>query len=114
MDIHQPRFTRKKMLYLVYLFVFTIIASEIILRVYYPFPHHIVGHSWKMATNVTYRLNNHFNTRLDSVVINRRNAIGFRGENPLPDMQSALTILTVGGSTTACTFLSEGNTWSDL
>ncbi len=106
-------FIKKRLLYWVYLFFITIVFLEIILRVYYPFQRKIRGHKWEMSTNITYHLKNNFNKKLDSIVINKRNGIGFRGEDPTSDINERLTIVTIGGSTTACTFLSEGKTWTD-
>lgn len=105
---------KKHILYVLYLAIIVISFLEIFLRIYYPFPRSLKGDSWEMATNRTFTLNNNFNKRLDSVIINRRNSIGFRGEDPPVDIQNRLSILTIGGSTTACTFLSEGKTWTDV
>jgi len=104
---------RGRLLYACYLVIITIAAMEVLLRFYYPFQRKIRGDKWKLSTNIVYELHNDHQPRLDKTVINRRNAIGFRGEDPSPDIGNRLTILTVGGSTTACTFLTEGKTWTD-
>jgi lysophospholipase L1-like esterase len=103
----------KKIWYVVYIVLIVVVSMEIILRVYYPFQRKTRGDKWKMPVNVTYTLKNDFNQRLDSVVFNKRNSIGFRGADPPPDINDRLSILAVGGSTTACTFLNEGKTWVD-
>ena len=104
---------QKYILYILYLAVIVILFLEIFLRFYYPFPRSLKGDNWEMATNKTFTLNNDFNKRLDPVIINRRNSIGFRGDNPPVDIHNKLSIVAIGGSTTACTFLSEGKTWVD-
>ncbi len=104
----------RRFLYLFYLTAVTVLAMEIILRFYYPFQRKIMGNQWKLSTNVVYHLKNSNNPRLDPVVVNARNSIGFRGENPSSYIDSQLTLLTVGGSTTACTYLTEGKTWTDI
>ncbi|MEP7277404.1 MAG: SGNH/GDSL hydrolase family protein [Bacteroidota bacterium] len=104
---------KRHILYAGYLLVITIIALEILLRFFYPFQRKIMGDKWQLATNSTYHLRNVQNRRLDRRVINRRNSIGFRGEDPPADINRRLSILTVGGSTTACTALTEGKTWTD-
>jgi len=44
----------------------------------------------------------------------RENSLGFRGPELPADLDDRLSILTVGGSTTECFYVSEGKTWSDL
>jgi lysophospholipase L1-like esterase len=105
---------RKRLFYICYLIAITFIALEILLRFYYPFQRKIRGNKWKLSTNTVYRLQNIQNPRLDQSIVNRRNSIGFRGEDPTSDINNRLTILTVGGSSTACNALTEGKTWTDI
>ena len=42
------------------------------------------------------------------------NAIGFRGEDPPPNLKDWLSLITVGGSTTRSALQSDGNTWTAL
>ncbi len=98
--------------YAVFLVFFTLLALEVLLRFIYPFPNKVRGERFELATNTTYRLVNDFNPRLDSLIINHRNSLGFRGAEPA--RKKGLFILASGGSTTACTFLSEGHTWCDM
>ena len=51
--------------------------------------------------------------KLDSRIVLRRNSLGFRGVEPPEPFEDHLTLVTVGGSTTECSFLTEGKTWSD-
>jgi hypothetical protein len=103
-----------RILYVGYVIVVTFLVLETALRFYYPFQRKIRGDKWKLSTNIVYRLTNKHNPRLDSIIINRRNSIGFRGNDPAADMSNRLTLLTVGGSTTACNTLTEGKTWTDI
>jgi len=105
---------KQRLLYFGYILVIFVAAMEIILRIYNPFPQKINGDRWEMSTNTSYRFTNDFNSRLDSVIINKENSLGFRGENPPANINNYFSVLTIGGSTTACTFLSEGKTWTDL
>ena len=41
----------------------------------------------------------------------RYNSLGFRGPEPPKELQDRLSVITVGGSTTECMFLSEGMDW---
>lgn len=43
----------------------------------------------------------------------RHNSLGFRGPEPPGDLAAHDTLLTIGGSTTACFALSDGYTWPD-
>ena len=43
-----------------------------------------------------------------------KNSLGFRGAPPPRDFPDYLTIITIGGSTTECFYLSDGRTWPDL
>ena len=110
----KSRFFRN-IIYLTYLLVVVFVSLEIILRIYYPFPVRIRGDRFELSTNQTYTFhNNGRSPRLDSIIIHKRNSIGFRGADPGPDIASRLSILTIGGSTTECTYLNEGRTWADL
>ena len=42
------------------------------------------------------------------------NAIGFRGEEPPPNLKDWLSLITVGGSTTRSALQSDGDTWTAL
>ncbi len=55
-----------------------------------------------------------FPTKLPKTTIHTKNGLGFRGAPPPRDFQDWLTIITIGGSTTECFYLSDGRTWPDL
>ena len=42
-----------------------------------------------------------------------RNSLGFRGPEPPADFDRSLTIVAIGGSTTECFFLPDGETWPE-
>jgi hypothetical protein len=42
------------------------------------------------------------------------NSVGFRGEDPPPDLKDWLSVITVGGSTTRNALQSDGGTWTAL
>lgn len=104
---------KKAILYILYLGIIVVLFLEIFLRFYYPFPRSFKGGNWEMPVNRTFTLHNDLNKRLDPVIVNHRNSIGFRGEEPPADIANKLSILTIGGSTAACTFLPDGKTWTD-
>ncbi len=67
-----------------------------------------------LPVNQQATITNRINPKLDPVIINTRNSLGFRGPEPPRDWSHTLTILTVGGSTTECHFLSDDRTWPFL
>ncbi len=52
--------------------------------------------------------------KFDKTIIHTKNSLGFRGEEPPVNINKYLAIITVGGSTTECTFLTDGKTWTDI
>src|SRR5689334_7261709 len=104
---------RRKAWFYVYLAVFTVIAAELILRVYNPFPSGIKGNKIVLRVNTKYVLNNKDIPVLDSTIVHTKNSLGFRGPEPPADLEKKFSIFTMGGSTTECTYLADGKTWSD-
>lgn len=96
-----------------YLLLVFIIAAEVILRIYNPFPTGIKGNKIVLRINMQYELQNNEIPVLEKKIIHSKNSLGFRGpEKPL-EWNKYFTIFTVGGSTTECRYLSDGRTWSD-
>lgn len=105
---------RKNILYALYLFFIVFVLLEIILRIYNPFHFRLKGNKIILPVNQTEVIRNDINPRLDKIIINKRNSLGFRGpEKPL-GFENVLSIITVGGSTTECHFLSDEKTWPYL
>ena len=48
--------------------------------------------------------------KLDEKIIHTKNSLGFRGDEPPDDFNPALTVVTVGGSTTESIYISDGKT----
>ena len=91
---------------------------EGILRIYNPFEYRVKGDNIVLPANKKYVIKRENDRKLiskfDDTIIHTKNSLGFRGEEPPVDFKNNLTIITVGGSTTECTFLSDGKTWTDL
>jgi lysophospholipase L1-like esterase len=106
--------TKKKIGYWLFLFFFTLIAAEIILRIYNPFPSSVVGDKIILTPNYskTYK-NTAIPGDMDETIIYKRNSIGLRGPEPPQPFKDYLTIVAIGGSTTECMYISEGKTWED-
>jgi len=98
--------------------IIALILSEGILRIYNPFEFRVRGDKIILPVNKKYVIKKDKSqnklSKFDDTIIHTKNSLGFRGEGPPADFSEYLTIITVGGSTTECTFLSDGKTWTDL
>jgi hypothetical protein len=91
-----------------------LLLCEIILRIYNPFPFALQKGKLVIPANQSRVFENKWISKLDKEIVYSRNSLGFRGPE-MPDMDSSwLSIVTIGGSTTACTFLSDSCTWPFL
>ncbi len=52
--------------------------------------------------------------KLEKSIVRSNNSLGFRGPEPLPAGERALTVIAVGGSTTEGFYLSDGKSWPEL
>ncbi|MBO9202355.1 MULTISPECIES: SGNH/GDSL hydrolase family protein [Niastella] len=102
---------RRKILYSLYLFIVVFALLEILLRIYNPLNFRIRGNQILLPINQKQIINNKINPKLDPVITNSRNSLGFRGPEKPATWNDHLTILTVGGSTTECHFLADNKTW---
>lgn len=94
--------------------VIALLLIEAAFRVYNPLPFRVRGDEIVLPVGRRYIIENPPSGKLDPVTLHSKNSLGFRGPDPPPDFASRLTILTVGGSTTECLYLSDGKTWSDV
>lgn len=90
-----------------------LLLGELLLRVHNPFHFRVRGDQIVLAANQQLDLVNTEIPGLDRVITHRKNALGFRGPDPPRRLADHLTIVMVGGSTTECMYLSDGDTWPD-
>jgi lysophospholipase L1-like esterase len=90
-----------------------IALAEAVLHIYNPLPFRVHGNRIVLPVHQRYRFSNARASKLDAVTIHTKNSLGFRGPDPPKDFAQRLTLLTIGGSTTECLFLSDGKTWTD-
>lgn len=102
----------KSILYVLYLTIFIVIALEVILQIYNPIPFRIKGDKIILPINQSYSFVNEYPC-FDSVIIHKKNSLGFRGEE-LPKEAGYTKIITVGGSTTECFFISDDKAWPQV
>lgn len=84
---------------------------ELYLRWRNPFGQRLRGDQILLPTNTRIVLAQTENPKLDSEIVVTRNSLGFRGPDPPADLETRLSILAVGGSTTECRYLSDGHDW---
>lgn len=90
-----------------------ILLCEIILRIYNPFPFALQKGKLVIPANISKTFDNKWISRLDKNIYYSRNSLGFRGPEK-PTSTGYISMITIGGSTTACTFLSDSCTWAFL
>lgn len=79
-----------------------------------PIPQRIKGDQIILPHNRLYQFDNPGYPGLDSLIVHRKNALGFRGPALPDDWEQSLTMIAVGGSTTECMLLSEDKDWPSL
>jgi lysophospholipase L1-like esterase len=89
---------------------------EVLLRLYHPLEIRFRPDRIVLPVHKRYLFDNteKFPTKLAKTTSHTKNRLGFRGEAPPRDFPDYLSILTIGGSTTECFYLSDGRTWPDL
>lgn len=100
--------------YIIFLLLFTFFALEIILRIYNPFAYRIKGEKLILPANQVYYYRNDKMGMLDKEIRVDYNSLGLQGPEKPAGFDSCLSIVTVGGSTTACMYISTPNTWPSL
>ncbi len=103
----------KSTLYVSYLLIFITFALEILLRIYNPIPFRIKGDKIVLPINQSYQFKNDY-ACFDSLIIHKKNSMGFRGEELPTDSANYTKIITIGGSTTECFFISDDKAWPQV
>ena len=98
-------------LYLIYLVVFTLVMAEVILKIYNPFAFRIRGYDIVLPAGQQYEIEMKDSKKFEPKIIHTKNSLGFRGPEKPTDWSEKLTIVTVGGSTTECYYVSDSLTW---
>ncbi len=92
--------------------IVALLLLELLLQVYNPLQTRIKGNRIVLTTNKTYHIKNDIIKALPPEITVTRNSLGFRGPNPPSDLGNQLSLVTIGGSTTQCFFLSDDQTWT--
>jgi lysophospholipase L1-like esterase len=92
-----------------------ILLLEFALRIHNPVESRIRGNRIVLPVGKKYVLNNRDIPGIPAEIVHTKNSIGFRGpEIPSEDLDSTLTVIAVGGSTTECVYLPDGEDWPSL
>jgi lysophospholipase L1-like esterase len=94
--------------------VVALVLVEVGLRVYNPLPFRVRAERIVLPVHRKYSFSHEQATKLEPITSHTKNALGFRGPDPPRDFSRRLTLVTIGGSTTECLFLSDGKTWTDV
>lgn len=97
--------------------VLALLIAEGILKVYNPFDFRVRGDKIILPAKKKYIINANQDSsshKFDDLIVHTKNSLGFRGEEPPEKFKDYLTIITIGGSTTECTFLSDDKTWTEV
>jgi len=104
----------KKTVKLFFAFFLCAVILEVALRIYHPYLTRVKGDKIILPANKEYIFLNPGVDKLDKRIIHTKNKLGFRGENPPENLRKTLSIITVGGSSTECFYLSDDKTWPYL
>ncbi len=87
---------------------------EGMLRIFQPIEYRVKSNKINLPRDKKYQIVNDKTDKLDKIIFMSRNHLGFRGEMPPKNFAGYLTIVAIGGSTTACEYVSDGKTWCDI
>jgi hypothetical protein len=95
--------------------IIILLMVEIFLRVFDPLPSSIFKDRLNTKPNLELSIKNFEKSKkIDKNISVKFNEIGLRGDSLSEFHKSDISILLVGGSTTQCIYLSDGQTWGDL
>jgi len=89
------------------------VILEVVLRIWHPFKYTVRGDQIILASNIRVIMKNKWIKKLDDTIYYSRNSIGLRGDEYPRDPAKFITVITIGGSTTECKFLSDQKTWPE-
>lgn len=105
---------RKNLKALLFGCVVALLLCEIVLRIYNPFAPYTKQGKLVLPANQKAVFENKWISQLDKQISYSRNSLGFRGPEPTDSISKLTSIITIGGSTTECRFLSDSTTWPFL
>jgi lysophospholipase L1-like esterase len=92
----------------------SLLLVEIILRVFNPIPFRVKHGKIVLPANQKVVHKNPNSNKLEKEIHYSRNSLGMRGDEMPADPKHWLKIITIGGSTTECSYNSDSLTWPEL
>jgi hypothetical protein len=87
-----------------------LVLVEVVLHFYNPFSHRVKGNEIVLPSKQVYKFSNVNIRGLDKEIKHTKNSLGFRGPE-LPTSAATKRIFCVGGSTTECFYMNDGDDW---
>lgn len=94
--------------------VAALLVGEVVLRLFDPLQLRVHGQEIILPRSVRFIFEDVHLRGVPMRVVHTKNQLGFRGEDRPADFGARLTLFTVGGSTTECFFLPDGEDWPTL
>lgn len=93
--------------------LFAFFLCELVLRIYNPFQSRVRGNEIILKSNYKKKITIDPPVKgLENSILYSTNSLGFRGPELPEKTDGLIRIITVGGSTTECSLLSDDSTWS--
>lgn len=92
----------------------SLVLLEVCLRIFHPIPFRIKHGNIVLPAFQKVVHNNPQSNKLEHVISYSRNSMGLRGEELPQDAGKWIKIVTIGGSTTECSYNSDSLTWPEL
>jgi lysophospholipase L1-like esterase len=105
---------RSNLLALLIGIVVSLLLLEIALRVFHPIPFRIQHGKIILPANQKIVHKNPESNKLEKVIYYSRNSLGLRGSEMPKEPGKFVKIITIGGSTTECSYNSDSLTWPEL
>lgn len=90
---------------------FSILLLEGFLHLYNPFAPRIQGDQIVLPANKVYDIENQQLSRLAPHILHTKNSLGFRGPEPADALSELTSLICIGGSTTECFYIRDGQDW---
>lgn len=113
MVTRRPRWLTK-LLVLAVASVLALFVLELGVRIFKPFGNRLRGNLIVLPVLMRFQWTNTANAKLTPTITNTCNSLGFRGPDPPADFANRLSVVAVGGSTTECKMLNDGETWPEV
>lgn len=97
-----------------FILLITVSLLELALQIYNPIPLRVVGGQFNLIPNLERSIENVVGVEeglLPELAVKQTNELGFLGDSLDVFSSASIRIITIGGSTTECYFLGDGQTW---